>query len=500
MVLMLVGAAVAASMLAVGGMAWAEEAGELPADPSGLVATAVSASEINLSWTDNANYEAAYVVERSLDGSTGWTELTPTLAADTTSYSDTGLSEGTTYHYRVKATNANGSSGYSNTANATTEASPPPPLTLNETPDSTWMTNGRVWSIVRHGDYVYVGGNFTRARSAASGGSSFAATDLARFDATTGVADRNWTPDVTGTNSTATQVYSLVAAGGKIWVGGKFDAVDGLPRRNLAAVDPLTGAVDPNVKPLIGSETAVGIKAMAASDTRVYVGGGFGSVDGQGRRNLAAFNATTGALDTKWRSKAGSPVRSLALSCDEATVFAGGIFRTASGNDGVFQPRESLARFDAITGALHPWATPTGTVNNDAVAVDMAVTCDRIIVPYQGNNLNVSYRLDDGNAGTVDWMVKSQGEAQTVAMLGPDKVLFGGHFSNWIDGKRTGIALVNLSDGSVDPSWAPVLTASFVSVWETYVDEQSHKVYIGGLFNTVEGVPQTFFARFSYTP
>jgi hypothetical protein len=362
------------------------------------------------------------------------------------------------------------------------------------------MTNGRVWSIIRHGGYVYVGGNFTRARSAASGGASFAATDLARFDATTGIADKNWTPDVTGTNSTTTQVYSLVAAGGKIWVGGKFDAVDGQSRRNLAAVSPETGVVDPNVKPLIGAETAAGIKAMAASDTRVYVGGGFGSVDGNGRRNLAAFDATTGALDTKWRSKAGSPVRSLALSCDKATVFAGGIFRTASGNDGVFQPRESVARFDATTGALHPWATPTGTVNSDAVAVDMAVTCERVTVAYQGNNLNVSYRLADGNAGTVAWMVKTQGEAQTVAMLGPDKVLFGGHFSNWIDGKRTGIALVNLSDGSVDPSWAPVLTATFVSVWETYVDEQSHKVYIGGLFNTVEGVPQTYFARFSYTP
>jgi hypothetical protein len=46
----------------------------------------------------------------------------------------------------------------------------------------------------------------------------------------------------------------------------------------------------------------------------------------------------------------------------------------------------------------------------------------------------------------------------------------------------------------------PRLEAYFVSVWETYVDEQTHKVYIGGLFNVVEGQPQTYFARFSYTP
>jgi hypothetical protein len=123
---------------------------------------------------------------------------------------------------------------------------------ISETPDPTWMTNGRVYSVVRHGGYVYVGGKFTAVRSAPSGGTSFVTKNLARFDATTGVADRNWRPDVTGTDPTLTTVYSLAAAGGKIWVGGKFDAVEGLPRRNLAAVSPETGIVDPNVKPLVG--------------------------------------------------------------------------------------------------------------------------------------------------------------------------------------------------------------------------------------------------------
>ncbi len=372
--------------------------------------------------------------------------------------------------------------------------------TISETPDQTYMTNGRVWSIVRHGDHIYVGGKFTRVRQTPSGVGSFAATNLARFDATTGVADKSWTPDVTGSDTTITQVYSLAAAGGKIWVGGKFDAVDGLPRRNLAAVDATTGVVDPGVDSVVGAESAPGIKAIAASETKVYVGGGFSAVDGQGRRNLAAFDALSGDLDTKWRSKASTPVRSLALSRDKATVFAGGAFRTASGNDGVFQPRESIARFDATTGALHPWHIPQGIVANGEVAVDMAVTGERITVPYQGPNFNRSFRLNDGDTGTLAWEIKSGGEAQTVAMLGPDKVVIGGHFGQFADVKTTGIALINLSDGTVDTHWLPRLEANFVSVWETYVDEQTHKVYIGGLFNVVEGQPQTYFARFTYTP
>jgi poly(beta-D-mannuronate) lyase len=94
-----------------------------PAAPTGLTASAVSASQINLTWTDNSNNESNFQVERSTNGGTTWTSLV-TLGANTNTYSNTGLSAGTTYHYRVRATNAVGSSAFSNTANATTQQTP----------------------------------------------------------------------------------------------------------------------------------------------------------------------------------------------------------------------------------------------------------------------------------------------------------------------------------------------------------------------------------------
>jgi hypothetical protein len=94
----------------------------VPAAPTNLSATSVSSSQIDLKWTDNATNESAYVVERSTNGSAGWTVLTSTLAANTTSYRATGLSASTTYYFRVKATNAAGSSPYTNVASATTRA------------------------------------------------------------------------------------------------------------------------------------------------------------------------------------------------------------------------------------------------------------------------------------------------------------------------------------------------------------------------------------------
>ena len=92
--------------------------GTVPAAPSGLTATAVSSSQINLSWTDNATNETGYSVERSTDGTT-FTAVA-SLGANATSYNNTGLSAATTYTYRVRATNSAGNSGYSNTAPATT--------------------------------------------------------------------------------------------------------------------------------------------------------------------------------------------------------------------------------------------------------------------------------------------------------------------------------------------------------------------------------------------
>ncbi len=93
----------------------------VPAAPSNLSATAASSSSINLKWTDNSTNESSFTVQRSTDG-TNFTSV-GTAAAGATTYSDSGLAAATAYTYRVTATNAAGSSAWSNTASATTAAS-----------------------------------------------------------------------------------------------------------------------------------------------------------------------------------------------------------------------------------------------------------------------------------------------------------------------------------------------------------------------------------------
>ncbi|OJW22507.1 MAG: hypothetical protein BGO49_00540, partial [Planctomycetales bacterium 71-10] len=95
-----------------------------PAAPFVLTATAASSSQVDLAWRESTDNETGYKVERSTDGVT-WTLLTTTYAYQST-YSATGLAPGTTYQFRVRATNASGDSASSNVATAATLLLNPP--------------------------------------------------------------------------------------------------------------------------------------------------------------------------------------------------------------------------------------------------------------------------------------------------------------------------------------------------------------------------------------
>jgi len=83
-----------------------------PAAPSSLSATAVSSSQINLSWTDVSN-ESGYEIDRCQGSTcTNFTQIAIT-GANITTFSNTGLAANTTYRYRVRATNSGGDSGNS---------------------------------------------------------------------------------------------------------------------------------------------------------------------------------------------------------------------------------------------------------------------------------------------------------------------------------------------------------------------------------------------------
>lgn len=100
----------------------------IPSDPSeeanattilpsatNVSATTNSNNNVDLSWTNgDDSTDGGVDAERSSDGGSTWTDVTTGLAVTTESYTDTSVSVGTTYDYRIKR----------NTDHATTTGGP----------------------------------------------------------------------------------------------------------------------------------------------------------------------------------------------------------------------------------------------------------------------------------------------------------------------------------------------------------------------------------------
>jgi hypothetical protein len=90
------------------------------AEPTGLLAKAISKTQVNLSWSETSTNESGFIIERCAGSScTNFVEVAR-VGANVKTFSNTGLTNNTAYRYRVRAYNAYGYSFYSGIAAATT--------------------------------------------------------------------------------------------------------------------------------------------------------------------------------------------------------------------------------------------------------------------------------------------------------------------------------------------------------------------------------------------
>src|SRR5207249_4814429 len=105
-----------------------------PPPPTGLTATAASSSQISLSWTAPTNNGGSAITGYKIYRSTSsGTETGYVNLGNVTSYTNTGVTPGVTYFYKVRAVNALGVSTLSNEASATPPTLPSAPHILYTT-------------------------------------------------------------------------------------------------------------------------------------------------------------------------------------------------------------------------------------------------------------------------------------------------------------------------------------------------------------------------------
>jgi endo-1,4-beta-xylanase len=112
-----------------------------PPAPTGLTAAAGN-GQVALSWMASSG-ATSYVLKRSMTSGGPYTVIANNLTA--TSFTNTGLANGTTYFYVVSAVNANGESANSAQASATPQGAQQPPPTGAVTATPSVATGSNPW-------------------------------------------------------------------------------------------------------------------------------------------------------------------------------------------------------------------------------------------------------------------------------------------------------------------------------------------------------------------
>ncbi|MBV8383584.1 MAG: fibronectin type III domain-containing protein [Planctomycetaceae bacterium] len=150
----------------------------LPAAPS-FTATAVSASQINLTWTGVAGATSYFVDQWT---GSAWTQVA-SLGSGSTSYAVNGLSPNTTYYFDVAASNAAGTT-WANYQGATTRAAtltPPAAPAFTATAVSATQINLAWTGVAGATSYVvdrWTGSAWTQVAGLGSGSTSYAVNGL----------------------------------------------------------------------------------------------------------------------------------------------------------------------------------------------------------------------------------------------------------------------------------------------------------------------------------
>ncbi len=270
-------------------------------------------------------------------------------------------------------------------------------LLTNWAPD----INGPVYSFSRTGSTVYIGGNFSSINGASRSGAgavdtsgavtawnpnpdgraaSIIATpskiymagwfnnvagtpmkNLAVLNPTTGALDLTFNAGLNGA------VRTMTLDGNNLFIGGDFDSVGGETHRYIASINATTAAVNTAFAggTSTGTKTYPFLEAVAVVGDKLFIGGYFGQVNGQTRTYLAALDKTTGALDVNWNPIVSHNVYAITPSTDGSVVYVGGgNISVVSGSDSA----QGVAALDVQTGALTSWRANTSEVRGISVS------------------------------------------------------------------------------------------------------------------------------------
>ncbi len=340
------------------------------------------------------------------------------------------------------------------------------------TPDLTWGTNGKVNAILRVGNSIYLGGDFTALQDPVTDATVQRAF-IGSIDAITG-QPTSFAPTLNGT----VFAFAVSPDGTRLYVGGNFTTVNGANQRRIVQFDTATGQRT-SWKPSPGAPNNV-VRAIAVSTDRVYIGGAFTSLGTTSVMRLAALSPTTGAQVPGFNPTADNLVRDIVLASNR--LWLGGNFSNVNGTS-----QNKLAAIDPTTGA-----TIGGVYHPSYPILDLAAGTRLYAAGGGGGGKALAVNLA---TGVMIWEKRTDGNVQGVDVLNGTPY-FGGHFFKYDSKVVDQMVRADAATGVLDTPWLPVVTAGFLGVFA--VDAFSNnKLYIGGDFTRVQSQKRLNFAQFT---
>ena len=273
---------------------------------------------------------------------------------------------------------------------------------------------------------------------------------------------------------------------GGIVFGGEFSFVNGVPRANIARLQP-DGTLDQMWNP--GADG--GIFALAVGpDGSIYAGGYFHRIGGQDRQFLAKLQGSgTGPADPTWNPNPNSLVHSLAVDV-EGNVYVGGQFGFLGK-----AARRALAKLSGSgSGDADPIWDPSPDGFPISIAPDNAGS-----VFISGNFYHVGELVRhylakiSAATGVVDANWNPDPQYITASLVAANGSLFVGGFVSRVNppGAGENVAKISTSTGVIDASWFPEPDAPIYAL----APDGNGNLYLAGDFYKVGDQKRRFLAK-----
>lgn len=259
-------------------------------------------------------------------------------------------------------------------------------------------------------------------------------------------------------------VHALWSAGNLVYVGGAFSTIGGQPVSSAAAIDRTTAAAtswNPHVRGTV--------RAITPGSTSVAVGGTIFTAGGLERNRLAAFDLITGQ-PTAWNPGADGEVRALAAM--DGSLFVAGDFSTVAG-----QPRTRLAAFQISNGALRSWDPGADSYVFRLVPGPGVLYAGGTFTTIGGQPRSCLAALDPVSGSANAWDPSGSNSPSAITVHGSSVYLAG---VQTVGGQtRQGLAQVDAATGVVSP-WAPNNAPGI-----TALAVNGRNVFVGGYFSEI---------------